>query len=207
MSSKIAVVYYSTYGHVKQLADSIIVGLKSSGAEATLLQVQETLSEEILQKMGAPSKDKTIEIATAERLKDFDGILFGMPTRFGMCPAQMKAFLDSTGGLWMQQALSKKTAGVFFSTGSQGGGQETTALTFLTQFTHHGMIYVPFGFGEKSMGNYDEIRGGSAYGPGTIAGGDGSRQPSKLEKDLAKAYGVRFGSITNAFVAGSIKKS
>lgn len=201
-ATKVAIIYYSTYGHVKTLAASLAEGVKAGGVDVTIFRVPETLPEDILKKMGAPKKDGNIPIATADKIKDFDGILFGTPTRFGMCSAQMKAFLDSTGGLWMGKALVKKTAGVFFSTGSQSGGQETTALTFLTQIAHHGMIWVPQGYTHESIGNNDVVQGGSPYGPGTIAGGDGSKQPSEAELAAAIAYGTRFANVTSALKAG-----
>ncbi|KAG8365426.1 hypothetical protein BUALT_Bualt18G0103700 [Buddleja alternifolia] len=165
--------YYSTYGHVEKLAKEIQKGAESvEGVESKLWQVPETLSDEILGKMGAPSKS----MITPNELVEADGIIFGFPTRFGMMAAQFKAFIDSTGGLWRTQALAGKPAGIFYSTGSQGGGQETTPLTAITQLTHHGMIFVPirytFGAGMFEM---EQIKGGSPYGAGTYAG-DGSRQ-------------------------------
>lgn len=202
MPARIAVVYYSLYGHVTTLAKEIVTGVEAAGATATLLQVPETLSSTVLEKMKAPPRDTTILDVSAEDLLEYDGILFGVPTRFGMAASQMKAFLDSTGGIWAKGGLAKKTAGVFFSTGTQGGGQETTALTFLTQFTHHGMIYVPMGYSNPKLGDMTEIHGGSPYGPGTFAG-DGSRQVTDLEKDLARSYGEHFGNITNTFVKGA----
>lgn len=152
--------------------------------------------------MGAPKKPDD-PIATPEVLKEADGVLFGIPTRFGMAAAQMKAFMDSTGGLWMSGGLVGKPAGVFFSTGTAGGGQETTALTFLTQLSHHGMIYVPIGYSSQLLMNMDEVHGGSAYGAGTLAGTDGSRTPSKLELDVAEHQGGYFAGVVNRLVKGS----
>mmetsp|Transcript_12535 Transcript_12535/g.41017 ORF Transcript_12535/g.41017 Transcript_12535/m.41017 type:complete len:137 (+) Transcript_12535:417-827(+) len=128
-------------------------------------------------------------------MAEYDGFLFGTPTRFGMASAQMKAFLDATGGLWLKGKLVGKPAGLFFSTGTQGGGQETTALTFLTQLTHHGMIYVPIGYSSPLLMNMDEIHGGSPYGAGCFAGTDGSRKPSQLELDIAKHQGSYFAGV------------
>lgn len=129
------------YGHIRALAEEIKKGLESSGCDVTFLRVPETLSDEILGKMHAPPKADDVE-ATADMLTEYDGIMFGLPTRFGMAAGQMKAFMDSTGGLWQKGALVGKPAGVFFSTATQNGGQETTGFTFLTQLTHHGMIFV-----------------------------------------------------------------
>jgi NAD(P)H dehydrogenase (quinone) len=200
-AAKIAIVYYSMYGHVKQLALQIKDGAEAAGCQVTLLQVAETLPAEVLAKMHAPPKDDT-SIATAEALTQFDGIIFGFPTRFGNACAQMKAFMDSTGGLWFGGGLVGKTCGTFFSVGTQGGGQESTALTFLPQCIHHGMIYVPMGYISKTMMDMTEIHGGSAYGPGTYAGPDGSRQPTTLELDNAKLYGGHFAATTGALKKG-----
>lgn len=184
------------------LAETIKTGIDEAGGEAHLFQVPETLSDEILQKMHAPPKDTSIPIASPANLVDYDGILFGIPTRYGMAAAQMKAFMDSTGGLWAGGKLVGKPAGVFFSTGTLGGGQETTALTWVTQLTHHGMVFVPMGYTNPLLFNIDEVHGGSPYGPGTIAGPDGSRQPSQLERDVAKGYGGHFAGIAKALYVG-----
>jgi len=153
------------------------------------------ISTQVLGKLGAPGVGKDDEEASAATLADYDGFLFGLPTRFGMAPAQVKALLDSTGGLWQKGALVGKPAGVFFSTGTQNGGQETTALTFVTQLTHHGMVFVPLGYSTPKLFDMDAPHGGSPYGAGTLAGPDGSRQPSALEKDIAEAHGEHFGTI------------
>ncbi|EEC79475.1 hypothetical protein OsI_20505 [Oryza sativa Indica Group] len=138
--------YYSMYGHVAKLAEEIKKGASSvEGVEVKIWQVPETLSEEVLGKMGAPPRSDAPVIAPQE-LAEADGVLFGFPTRFGMMAAQMKAFFDATGGLWREQSLAGKPAGVFFSTGTQGGGQETTPLTAVTQLAHHGMVFVPVGY-------------------------------------------------------------
>ncbi len=157
-----------------------------AGCEAILYQVQETLPPEVLEKMGAPPKPD-LPMISADDLLEADGILFGAPTRFGMIPTQLKNFLDSTGKLWAQGSLIGKPAGIFFSTATQGAGQETTALTFVTQIAHHGMIFVPTGYiSPAQQSRLDVVVGGSAYGAGTFAGSDGSRQPS--EDELIRAY-------------------
>lgn len=144
-----------------------------------------------------------IPVATAETLTEADGVIFGIPTRFGMMAAQMKTFFDTTGGLWSKGALVGKPAGTFFSTATQGGGQETTALTAYTQFVHHGMIIVPMGytFGKLQFDN-SIVHGGSPYGPGTLSNGDGSRVPSEGELEAAEAYGAHFAKIAAALKAG-----
>ncbi|KAH6792835.1 Quinone reductase family protein [Perilla frutescens var. hirtella] len=201
MAVKVYIVYYSTYGHVEKLAEEIKKGAESvEGVEAKLWQVPETLSGDILGKMGAPPKND-VAVITPDELPEADGIVFGFPTRFGMMAAQFKAFFDATGGLWRTQALAGKPAGLFYSTGSQGGGQETTALTAITQLTHHGMIYVPIGytFG-AGMFEMENIKGGSPYGSGTFAG-DGSRQPSEIELGQAFHQGKYIASITKKLKA------
>ncbi|CAO2177976.1 unnamed protein product, partial [Urochloa humidicola] len=195
MAVKVYVVYYSTYGHVGKLAEEIKKGASSvEGVEVKIWQVPETLPEEVLGKMGAPPKPD-VPVITPQELAEADGILFGFPTRFGMMAAQMKAFFDATGGLWREQSLAGKPAGIFFSTGTQGGGQETTPLTAITQLTHHGMVFVPVGytFGAKLFG-MDQVQGGSPYGAGTFAG-DGSRCPSEVELEHAFHQGKYFAGI------------
>lgn len=196
--TKIYVVYYSMYGHVERLAEQIKRGADSvEGVEATLWQVPETLSKEVLAKMEAPPKS-AVQLIEPAQLAEADGLVFGFPTRYGMMAAQFKSFLDATGALWRAQQLAGKPAGMFFSTGSQGGGQETTALTAITQLTHHGLIFVPLGytFGPK-MYDLEEVRGGSPYGAGTYAG-DGTRQPSQVELEVAFHQGK--------YIAGIAKK-
>ncbi|XP_039049913.1 probable NAD(P)H dehydrogenase (quinone) FQR1-like 1 isoform X2 [Hibiscus syriacus] len=186
MVAKVYIVYYSLYGHVEKLAQEIKKGADSvEGVEAKIWQVRETLPEEVLGKMHAPPKTDA-PIITPDELAEADGVLFGFPTRFGMKPAQFKAFLDSTGGQWRTQALAGKPAGLFYSTSAQGSGQETTARVNLHQLVHHGMIFVPIGytFG-AGMFEMEQVKGGSPYGTGTLAG-DGSRQPTELE--LARAF-------------------
>ncbi|CAO3591209.1 unnamed protein product [Absidia cylindrospora] len=151
--------------------------------------------------MHAPPKPD-VPIATLDDLVEADGVLFGFGTRFGQMPAQFKAFLDSTGGLWAKGALAQKFGGVFFSTASNHGGQETTAMTTVTYFAHHGITYVPLGFANPHLFNVEEVIGGSAWGSGTIANGDGSRQVSAKEKEIGVTQGKNFGTIVKTFVAG-----
>ncbi|KAD4178931.1 hypothetical protein E3N88_27522 [Mikania micrantha] len=195
MAAKVYIVYYSMYGHVEKLAQEIMKGASSvEGVEAKLWQA-ETLNEEVLGKMSAPPKSDA-PIITPHELAEADGFIFGFPTRFGMMAAQFKAFFDATGGLWRTQQLAGKPAGIFYSTGSQGGGQETTPLTAITQLVHHGMIFVPIGytFG-AGMFEMEKVKGGSPYGAGTYAG-DGSRQPSELELEQAFHQGKYIAIIT-----------
>ncbi|CAN7066777.1 unnamed protein product [Brassica rapa subsp. trilocularis] len=165
--------------------------------------VPETLPEEALLKMSAPPKSGS-PIITPNDLTEADGFVLGFPTRFGMMAAQFKAFLDATGGLWRTQALAGKPAGIFYSTGSQGGGQETTALTAITQLVHHGMIFVPIGytFG-AGMFEMEKVKGGSPYGAGTFAG-DGSRQPTQLELEQAFHQGKYIATITKKLKVSTV---
>ena len=151
--------------------------------------------------MHAPPKSD-VPVIDPLKLPEADGILFGFPTRFGTMPAQVKALFDATGSLWAKGALAGKPAGFFFSTGSQNGGQETTALTSIPNLVHHGMVFVPLGYTTPLLFPNDEIRGGSSYGAGTIAGGDGSRQPSERELGIAQHQGEYFAKFVDALTKG-----
>ncbi|KAF5752962.1 NAD(P)H dehydrogenase (quinone) FQR1-like 2 [Tripterygium wilfordii] len=193
---KIFIVFYSMYGHVESLARRMKKGVDGvDGLEALLFRVPETSSKEVLEQMKAPPKDVAIPEITAAELVKADGVLFGFPTRYGCMAGQMKAFFDSTGQLWKEQKLAGKPAGFFVSTGTQGGGQETTAWTAITQLAHHGMLFVPIGytFG-AGMFKMDSIRGGSPYGAGVFAG-DGSREASETELALAEHQGQYMAAV------------
>lgn len=200
-TKRILVIFYSMYGHVETLAKEIKEGLDSvQGVKAELWRLPETLPEEVLKKMYAKTHTDEIPVLTYDKLSELetaDGFLFGFPTRFGMMPSQVKSFFDSTGGLWFKGALAGKPAGLFFSTSSQGGGQETTALTSITVLAHHGMIYVPLGytFG-PDLSTTTEVKGGSPYGAGTLSGADGKRTPSELELKIARYQGEQFGKFS-----------
>ncbi|KAG2233413.1 NAD(P)H:quinone oxidoreductase, type IV [Thamnidium elegans] len=201
MPPTVYIVIYTLYHHIYKLAEEVKRGLESSGVTVKIFQVQETLSEEILQKMHAPIKPD-LPVITVDQLTEPDGIIFGIPTRFGTMPAQMKALLDATGKLWATGALAGKFAGTFFCTASQHGGQETTALTTVTYFAHHGMIYVPFGFANAHLFDNSEVIGGSAYGCGTVANGDGSRLPTQKELEIAVTQGENFGKVVSTYYKG-----
>ncbi|CAM0138463.1 hypothetical protein VKS41_007076 [Umbelopsis sp. WA50703] len=203
-SPLIYIVYYSMYGHIYTMAKEVQKGLEAQGVDVKLFQIAETLPEEVLTKMYAPPKQEDVPVITTEDLKAADGILWGIPTRFGSMPAQVKSFFDATGGLWQAGALAGKFTGVFFSTGSQHGGQETTAFTTVTYFAHQGMIYVPLGFPDPAFFDNSVVIGGSAYGAGTVAGSDGSRQPSESELKIARIQGENFAKVVKTFHAGKI---
>jgi len=187
----IAIVYYSMYGHIRTMAQAALEAAnKVPGVTATLYRVPETLPDEVLAKMGALEASKAqadVPLATPDVLAAAGGVLFGTPTRFGNMTGQMRQFLDSTGGLWAKGALIGKPAGVFTSSGTQHGGQESTILTFIPTLMHQGMVIVGLPYSFIGQMGVDEIVGGSPYGASTIAGGDGSRQPSERDLD-----GVRF---------------
>lgn len=161
MTKSVFVVYYSMYGHVEKLAREVIKGLQRAGVDAKLYQAAETLPQEVLAKMHAPPKASDVPVLQVSDLANADGILFGLPTRFGMVPAQIKAVFDACGQLWMSGALYGKFVGTFFSTGSLGAGQETTAMSCLPFFTHMGMVYVPMGYKNKKLTDIKEVHGGS----------------------------------------------
>jgi NAD(P)H dehydrogenase (quinone) len=197
---KIAIIYYSLYGHVKTLAESIKTGVEEAGVICDIYQVAETLPEEVLAKMYAPPK-ADYPIITADKMTEYDGFLFGISGRFGSVSAQIRSFLDSTGQLWLSGALVGKSAGIFQSTAQQGGGQEAIALSFMPFVAHQGMVFIPQGYTEPKAMNNDVVHGGSPWGPGTIANSDGSRMPSELELEIAVSHGKHFATITSKLAA------
>jgi len=204
---KIAVIYYSTWGHVRTLAESVLEGVqKVPGVHANIFQVKETLPEEVLTKMhAAPKAD--YPIITPDELATYDGFLFGVPTRYGVWPAQWKSFLDSTGQLWSKGALHGKFGGVFTSTATQHGGIETTAFTALTFFAHQGIMFVPLGYKYcyPELSQFNEVCGGTPYGCGTHSG-DGSRKVSDLEKKVAVIQGESFAKVVEKHFGGEKKE-
>jgi len=196
---KILIVYYSMYGHVHRMAEAVAEGAREvSGAEAVLRRVPETLSTEILEKMGAVEAQSAmahIPVCTLEDLESAQAVVFGTPTRFGNMCGQMRQFLDSTGGLWARGALVGKVGSVFTSSATQHGGQESTILSFHITLLHQGFIIVGLPYTFQGQMRIDEITGGSPYGASTIAGGKGERMPSRNELDAARFQGRRVASI------------
>lgn len=188
---KMLILFHSMYGHIRTMAEAAAQAAREiPGVEVLLRRVPETLNDDVLTKMGALDAAKAqaeIPVATVDDLAEADTILFGTPTRFGNMSGQMRQFLDATGGLWAKGALVGKPGGVFTSSATQHGGQESTILSFHTFLLHQGMVVVGLPYAFQGQMRLDEITGGSPYGASTIAGGDGSRQPS--ENDLE---GVRF---------------
>lgn len=192
--TKVLVLYYSSYGHIETMANAVAAGAREAGAEAIVKRVPELVPEEVARKAGY-KMDQPAPIATVEELPQYDAIVFGTGTRYGNMTAQMKNFIDQTGALWQSGALVGKVGSVFTSTATQHGGQESTILTFHPVLLHLGMIIVglPYTF-EGQMG-LTEIMGNSPYGASTIAGGDGSRQPSEIELEGARYQGRHVAAI------------
>lgn len=193
MAPKIAIVFYSLYGHIQRLAEAERDGIKAAGGQADIYQVEETLPPDVLAKMHAAPKSNYPIAAPSDLLK-YDALILGIPTRYGNFPAQWKAWWDKTGGIWMSGGYWGKYACVFISTGTPGGGQESTAIAAMSTLSHHGLIYVPLGYKTVSplLSNLEEVHGGSPWGAGTFAGADGSRQPTALELKIAEAQGKAF---------------
>lgn len=193
--AKVLVLYYSMYGHIETIAKAVAEGARSvNGTEVTIKRVPELMSEEVVRKAGA-KLDQEAPIATTEELADYDAIIFGTPTRFGNMCAQMRNFLDQTGGLWASGKLIGKVGSVFTSTGTQHGGQETTITSFHTTLLHQGMIIVGVPYSCQELTNMNEITGGSPYGASTLAGADGSRQPSENEIKIARFQGAHVAEV------------
>ena len=194
--SKVLVLYYSSYGHIEQMAQAVAEGARETGAQVDVKRVPETAPAEVA-KAAHFKLEQDAPIATVQDLADYDAVIIGVPTRFGRMPAQMAAFLDQAGGLWASGKLNGKVGSAFGSTATQHGGQETTLFSVITNMLHSGMVIVglPYSYGGQ-MG-LAEIHGLSPYGATTIAGGDGSRQPSQIELEGAHFQGRHVAEITN----------
>lgn len=191
---RLLVLYYSTYGHVETLATAAAEGARSvDGVEVIVKRVPETMSPEVAKQHGA-KLDQAAPVADPKELSDYDAIIFGTPTRFGNMAAQMRNFLDQTGGLWVEGALVGKVGSVITSTGT-GGGNESTIISFVTTLMHQGMIYVGLPYSCPELSDISEVKGGSPWGAATIAGADGSRQPSAKELAQARFQGRHVATI------------
>ena len=199
--ARILILYYSMYGHTETMAAAVAEGARSIlGTEVTIKRVPELVPEGVARKAGA-KLDQPATIATEDELPSNDAIIFGTPTRFGNMCAQMRNFLDQKGGLWFGGKLIGKVASVFTSTATQHGGHETTITSFHTNLLHHGMIIVGVPYSCKELMALDEVTGGSPYGAGTLAGGDGRRQPSENELAIARFQGTHVANIVNKLLA------
>lgn len=193
--AKLLVLYYSMYGHIETLAQAVAEGAgKVDGIEVRVKRVAETMPAEAFAKAGGKT-DQPAPVASPQELADYDAIIIGTPTRFGNMSGQMRTFFDQTGGLWASGALHGKIASVFSSTGT-GGGQEHTISSTWTTLAHHGMIIVPIGYKMPELFDVSKTRGGTPYGATTIAGADGSRQPSQEELNIARYQGEYVASLT-----------
>ncbi|WP_346827821.1 NAD(P)H:quinone oxidoreductase [Serratia inhibens] len=193
--AKVLVLYYSMYGHIETLAEAVAEGARRvSGVDVTVKRVPETMPPDAFAKAGGKSNQQA-PVASPQELADYDGIIFGTPTRFGNMAGQMRTFLDQTGGLWASGALYGKVGSVFSSTGT-GGGQEQTITSTWTTLAHHGFIIVPIGYATPELFDVSHTRGGTPYGATTIAGADGSRQPSQEELTIARYQGEHVAKIT-----------
>lgn len=186
--AKVLVLYYSSYGHIETMAQAIAEGARSAGADVDIKRVPELVPEEVAKKSGY-KMDQPAPIAKIDDLINYDAIVVGTGTRFGRITSQMANFLDQAGGLWAKGALHGKVGAAFTSTATQHGGQETTLFSIITNLLHFGMVIVGMNYGYAGQTTLDEITGGSPYGASTIAGGDGSRQPSQNELDGARYQG------------------
>jgi len=192
--TKVLVLYHSMYGHVETMANAVAEGARSvAGVEVTVKRVPETMDAEVFKNAGGKT-DQAAAVATPAELADYDAIIVGTPTRFGNMSGQMRNFFDQTGGLWAKGALAGKVASVFTSTGT-GGGEEMTITSTWTTLAHHGMIIVPIGYTTPELFDISQVSAGSPYGAGTIAGGDGSRQPDERELTIARHQGKHVAQI------------
>jgi len=192
--TKVLVLYYSSYGHIEKMAQAVVEGAREAGAEVALKRVPELVPQEVAKKAGF-KLDQTAPLATVDELADYDAIIFGSGTRFGVVTAQMRNFLDQTGPLWARGALVGKVGSVFTSSATQHGGQETTILTMIPTLLHHGMVVVGLPYAFQGQTGLDEIKGGSPYGASTITGADGSRMPSDIELAAARYQGRHVAQI------------
>lgn len=199
MATKVQVVFYSMYGHIYKLAEAVAAGAREvAGSEVSLYQVAELVPGDVLEKSGAKAARAAfahVPVIKPDQLAEADAIIFGTPTRFGNMCAQMRNFLDQTGGLWMKGSLIGKVGSVFTSTASQHGGQETTITSFHSTLLHHGMILVGVPYSEPRLLDMSQVSGGTPYGASTLTGGDGSRQPSENELAIARFQGRHVAEI------------
>lgn len=188
--AKVLILYYSAYGHIETMAQAVAEGVRAGGASADIKRVPELVPEDVARKSHY-KLDQPAPVATIAELADYDAIIVGTGTRFGRMASQMANFLDQAGGLWAKGALHGKVGAAFTSTATQHGGQETTLFSIITNLLHFGMVIVGLDYGFAGQMKLDEVTGGSPYGTTTIAGGDGSRQPTQNELDAARYQGRR----------------
>ena len=198
---RVLVLYYSSYGHIEQMAEAVADGARSAGATVDIRRVPETAPREVVEAAYFKTDTPHAIIGGAEELASYDAVVIGAPTRFGRMPSQMAAYLDTAGGLWQRGALNGKVGGAFTSTASQHGGQETTLFSIITNLLHFGMVVVGLDYGFAGQAGLDEVHGGSPYGATTIAGGDGARQPSVIDLDGARYQGARIAQVAKGLAS------
>ncbi|WP_158802908.1 MULTISPECIES: NAD(P)H:quinone oxidoreductase [unclassified Acidisoma] len=198
--AKVLVLYYSTYGHIERMAEAVAEGAREAGAEVAIRRVPETVPEAAAT-ANHFKLNQAAQVANIEELADYDAIIIGSATRFGRITSQMASFLDQAGGLWMRGALNGKVGAAFTSTGTQHGGQETTLFSLITNLLHFGMVVVGLPYSFAGQMKLDEITGGSPYGASTIAGTDGSRQPSENELAGARFQGKHVAEVAAKLAA------
>ncbi len=200
--TRVLILYYSAYGHIEAMAQAVAAGAREvADTEVTIKRVAELVPEDVARKSGM-KLDQAAPIAKPSELADYDAVIFGTPTRFGNMAAQMRNFMDQTGGLWMKGALIGKIGSVFASSNTQHGGQESTILSFHTTLLHQGMVIVGVPYSCAEQMRSDEITGGSPYGASTIAGADGKRTPSENELVIARFQGKHVAQITRQLALG-----
>lgn len=198
--ARILVLYYSSYGHMTQMAEAVAEGVRAAGHEVDIRSVAETAPAEVVAAAHFAPPAHTL-IDGPDALEAYDGFVIGSPTRFGRMSSQMAAFLDTCGGVWFRGSLIGKPAGVFTSTASQHGGQETTLFSLITNLLHFGCTIVGLDYGYAAQNGSEEVKGGAPYGATTIANSDGSRQPSEVDLGGARYLGRRVAE-TAAKLAG-----
>jgi NAD(P)H dehydrogenase (quinone) len=193
--AKVLVLYYSSWGHMEAMAKAAAEGARAAGADVTVKRVAELVPDEVAKKAGYKLDQEAPVITDPNELAEYDGFIFGVPTRFGNMPSQIKNFLDQTGGLWASGALIDKPATVMVSTATQHGGQESTVLTTQVVLQHHGMLIVPLSYAYAGQNGTDRVRGGSPYGMTVATNSDGSRWPDEDDLAGARFQGERLGRI------------
>lgn len=199
--AKVLVLYYSSYGHIEQMAEAVADGARSTGAQVDILRVPETAPEAVVKAAHFKTDAAHPVISGPDALKDYDAIIVGTPTRFGRMASQMASFWDTAGGLWASGALHGKVGGAFTSTATQHGGNETTLFSVITNLLHFGLTIVGLDYGHADQMKIDEVLGGAPYGATTVAGGDGSRQPSEIDLNGARYQGRRIAEVATKLAA------
>ena len=198
--TKVLVLYYSSYGHVEAMAEAVAEGVRSTGAQADIKRVPETVPEDFA-KAGHFKLDQAAPVATVEELETYDAIVVGTGTRFGRISSQMASFFDRAGGVWARGALNGKVGAAFTASATQHGGQETSLFSILTNLLHFGMTIVGLDYGYAGQMGHDKVRGGAPYGATTITGGDGSRLPDEDELAGARYLGARVANTAQKLFA------